>query len=91
MDVGLVEPMRQDCAGEVRVALEVEGRAADELVDVRVASGAEEVVNAAPYLIDAIRRQRVLLIISNVEPLQSTHYTVRLCATTYRSNCDHRP
>lgn len=54
MDIGLVEPVRQDGAGEVRMALEVESRAADELVDIRVASGAEEVVHAAPYLIDAV-------------------------------------
>lgn len=56
MNVRLIEAIRQDGAGEVRVALEIERRAADELVHVWVAPRPEEIVNPAPNLVDAIRR-----------------------------------
>lgn len=60
MDVGLVQAVRQDSAGEVRVALEVKRGAADELIHVWVAACSEQVVDAAADLIDAVRRQRIL-------------------------------
>lgn len=56
MNVRFIEAIRQDGAGEVRVALEIERRAADELVHVWVAPRPEEIVNPATNLVDAIRR-----------------------------------
>lgn len=62
MDIRLIQAVRQDRAGEVRVALEVERRAADELVHVRVAPRPEQVVDAASDLVDAVMRQRILFV-----------------------------
>lgn len=69
VDVRLVQAMRQNRACKVRVALEVERRAADELVHVRVAPGPEQVVDAASHLVNAIGRQRVLFSVSTSELL----------------------
>lgn len=60
MDILLVQPVRQHRACQVRMALEVVVAAAENRVDVRITTRAEEIVYASTVLILAVPVQRVL-------------------------------